>query len=138
MKVYGLVPAYNEEDNVQEVIDRLKKIKVVPIVVDDGSTDRTSEFAKKRKAVVLRHEKNKGKGEALKTGFKYILQKCKGAKYVVIIDADMQYPPEESIKLIEVLKQGADLVTGYRDLEKIPFRHRSKKRVFHERYEKHK
>jgi len=124
MKVYGLIPAYNEEENIQEVISRLKNIKIIPIVVNDGSTDRTNELAKKRRVIVLKHEKNKGKGEALKTGFKYIIQKCKDAKYIVIIDADMQYPPEESIKLVKPLQQGADFVTGYRNLKELPFRHR--------------
>lgn len=124
MKNVALIPAYNEEKNILEVIQKTKKTRRFNkiIVIDDGSSDRTSETAKKVGAIVIKHEINKGKGEALKTGFNYI-KKIKGIKNIVIIDADLQYEPEESIKLLRALNK-SDLVIGYRDFSKIPFRHK--------------
>jgi len=126
MTHYALVPAFNEEKNIREVILRLKKHKDVNIiVVDDGSTDSTSRIAQKLGTVLVRHETNKGKGEALNSGFEYILKKCPKAKYVAVIDADMQYLPEDAMKLLKPLEKGeADFVTGYRNWFVVPFRHR--------------
>jgi glycosyltransferase involved in cell wall biosynthesis len=125
MKVSGLVPAYNEEENISEVVRRLKENNILPIVIDDGSRDKTFDIARENGAIVLRHEKNIGKGEAIKTGLQYVLKNHPEIEYLVLIDADMQYPPEESTKLIEPLeKDAADLVTGYRDWTTVPYRHR--------------
>lgn len=122
-RVYAIIPAFNEQTTIEEVITRTKKINVVPVVVDDGSSDRTYELARWAGAVVLKHNTNKGKGEALKTGFNYI-NKCRDAEFIIILDADLQYYPEETEKLLEPLKKGeADFVTGYRNFKKIPFRH---------------
>lgn len=124
MKVYGLVPAYNEEKNISQVVRRLKKIGIVPVVIDDFSRDRTFEEAKKTGAKVLRHNKNMGKAESIKTGLRFL--KGKKFDYVVFIDADLQYSPEEAPKLIEPLKKGhADFVAGFRQFKNVPFfRHR--------------
>jgi glycosyltransferase involved in cell wall biosynthesis len=119
----ALVPAYNEEKNIYELIRRLKKMKFNVVVVDDGSKDRTYELAKKAGAIVIRHKKNKGKGEALRTAFRYA--KRKKIKNIVIIDADLQYLPEEARKLLKPIKNGeADLVMGFRCWKEVPFRHR--------------
>jgi len=124
MKNVALIPAYNEEKNILEIIDKTKKLRKFNkiIVIDDGSKDRTAELAKKAGAIVIRHEKNKGKGEALKTGFNYI-SKIRDIKNIVIIDADLQYEPKEALKLLKAL-ESADLVMGYRDFSKLPFRHK--------------
>ncbi len=120
MKVYGLVPAYNEERNIREVVRRIKKVGIIPVVIDDASRDRTYELAKKTGAVVLRHARNGGKAEAIKTGLRFLGRKK--FDYVVLIDADMQFLPEEAWKLIEPLKtKQADFVAGYRDFGKVPF-----------------
>lgn len=120
-----LIPAYNEEKTIQEVISRVKKINLTPLVIDDGSTDKTNKIAKKFGAIVLKHNINKGKGEALKTGFKEILKKHPEIQYVVVIDADLQYDPRDAPKLFKALRQGNDYVTGYRNWKKdVPFRHR--------------
>jgi glycosyltransferase involved in cell wall biosynthesis len=125
MKACGLIPAHNEEKTIQKVISYVKKIKLLPIVIDDGSTDNTAYLAKKSKAIVLRHDVNKGKGEAIKTGFDYILTKQPKIQYTVLIDADFQYNPIEATRLLKPLKNGkADFVSGYRNFRKIPFRHR--------------
>lgn len=123
MRAYALIPSYNEEKTIREIILRVKKIGLIPVVVDDGSKDRTYEVAKNAKAVVFRHEENKGKGEAIRTGLKHLLKKD-DAKYVVIIDADMQYPPEEASKLLKPLEEGADFVSGYRLPKEVPYANR--------------
>ena len=121
---WALVPAYNEEKNIGEVIKRLKKQKVNVLVIDDGSDDRTYLIAKKSGAIVLKHKKNLGKGEAIKTGLNY-LKKKKNVKYIAIVDADLQFLPEEVKKILKPLEKGtADMVMGKRDFSKIPFRHR--------------
>jgi len=120
---YAIVPAYNEEKNIYEVVNRLRKMKFKVIVVDDGSKDKTYELAKKAGAIVLRHKTNKGKGEALKTAFEFARKRK--IKNFVIIDADLQYLPEEAEKIIEPIKrEEADLVMGYRNWREVPFRHK--------------
>jgi glycosyltransferase involved in cell wall biosynthesis len=125
MKSIALVPAFNEEKTIEEVIFRLNSINLNAIVIDDGSIDRTSELSKKSGAIVLRHNKNKGKGEALNTGFEYILNNYRDVKNIVIVDSDLQYFPEESINLLKPLEGGeADFVMGYRNWSTVPFRHK--------------
>jgi glycosyltransferase involved in cell wall biosynthesis len=123
---FVILPAHNEEKNIEEVISRLKNLKDINIlVVDDGSTDKTFEKASKLGIILLRHEKNKGKGEAIKTGLKFIFENYPQAKNFVFLDADLQYLPEEVPKILEPLeKDEADFVMGCRDWKKVPFRHR--------------
>ncbi len=130
IKTACLIPAYNEEKNIREVVERTGKTGIFSeiIVVDDGSKDRTAEIVKKLssgskiKLTLILHEKNRGKGEALKTGFDYILKTA--SDVAVLMDADMQYPPEQTPKIIEPIESGkADFVMGFRDFRKVPFRH---------------
>ncbi|MCD6226312.1 MAG: glycosyltransferase family 2 protein [Candidatus Aenigmarchaeota archaeon] len=121
-----LFPAYNEEKNIQIVIQEAKKYfpnsKIV--VVDDGSEDKTGEIARKNKVIVLTHKKNKGKGEALKTGFKYFL-KNNNVDIIIVADSDRQYSIRDAISLIKPIQKGkADYVVGCRNWKQIPFRHR--------------
>ena len=121
MKTIAIIPAYNEGKNITEVIKRAKKFVEETLVIDDGSTDRTFELAKKAGSTVIRHKKNKGKGEALKTAIRYL--KNKKFDYAIVIDADLQLYPEDTPKLISKLKQSCDLVMGDRNIFKLPFRH---------------
>ncbi len=126
MSYYALVPAWNEARNIKQVLDGLKKFPhVKPIVIDDGSTDATGTIVKEMGIQVIRHEENLGKGEAINTGFNYVLDKLPDAEFVVLIDADMQYLPEEVGRILKPLEEGeADFVMGYRDWGKVPFRHK--------------
>ncbi|MFX1518886.1 MAG: glycosyltransferase family 2 protein [Promethearchaeota archaeon] len=115
MKLTILIPAYNEAHSIKEVIRRIKALNLgydyEILVVDDGSTDQTSEIIKKIDDVhLITHEVNKGKGAALKTGFE-----AANGDIVIIQDADMEYLPKEIPKLIAPLIEGtADVVYGSR------------------------
>jgi glycosyltransferase involved in cell wall biosynthesis len=118
-----LFPAYNEEKNIRAVIKDAKKVlpRATIVVVDDGSTDRTYELAKKEKVIVLRHFVNKGKGEALKTGLDFFRRA--GISYAIIADADRQYSIKDAPKFLDALKN-ADIVTGCRIPSQIPYANR--------------
>lgn len=125
MKSIALIPAHNEEKTIQKVILHLKSINLDSIVIDDGSTDKTSKVAKKSNAFVIRHDENKGKGEALKTGFEYILKNLPDIESLVIVDADLQYSPKDSIRLLKPLEEEeADFVMGYRNWRTVPLKNR--------------
>ena len=114
MKTLIVIPAYNEELTIGSVVTLAKKYGDV-LVIDDGSSDRTSEIAESSGAIVVKHEVNKGKGKALKTGFDYALANDYDA--VVCIDADGQHNPDEIPLLLEpILEDKADLVIGSRYL----------------------
>ena len=112
MKQIALICAYNEEKHVKEVVSNTLKYVNNVIVINDGSKDNTLNELKKTKAIILNHEINKGKGEALKTGFKY----CLDNKYdsIILLDADGQHDPSEIPKLINKLNEGYDIVVGAR------------------------
>jgi len=114
MKTLIVIPAYNEELTIGSVVALAKKYGDV-LVVDDGSKDRTSKIAREVGAVVVKHEVNKGKGQALKTGFDYALEN--DYDVVVCIDADGQHNPEEIPLLLRpILEDKAELVIGSRYL----------------------
>ncbi len=90
-----MIPAYNASGTISDLVKKLSgQIPVQNvIIVNDGSADSTGELASKTGATVLEHKVNRGKGEALKTGFAYAL--AQGFDYVVTMDADLQHRPEE-------------------------------------------
>ncbi len=111
-----IIPAYNEERFIGSVVLQVNRYADTVIVVDDGSSDRTAEIASEAGALVVRHPKNKGKGEALNTGFEKALEL--EPDVVVTIDADGQHVPSELPILISPIVNGeADLVIGSRYLE---------------------
>jgi len=107
------MPAYNEQNLIADVIRRVKPFVDKIIVCDDGSTDETEQKARNEGAHVIRHQKNLGKGAAMKSLFDYA--KNIDADIMVTIDADGQFLPEEIPKLMEsIIKEKADVVLGYR------------------------
>ncbi len=114
-----VIPAYNEEDGIAAIIDRVLGIEpelqkiglgLECIVVDDGSKDRTADIVRSYGSRVrLICQKNKGYGGALKTGF----QAAQG-ELLAFLDADSTYPPEYFPKMCQVALDGADLVIGSR------------------------
>ena len=115
MDITVVVPAHNEEDRIGEVLKDLKKTKLSVIVVDDGSTDRTYQVAKRHKTIVLRHKVNLGKGAALKTGCEAAFSM--GAEAVILMDSDGQHKVEDLSHFIDALeKDKFDVVFGSRNL----------------------
>ncbi len=113
MKVFVIIPAYNEESTVAAVAREAGKHSKDIIVVDDGSKDRTFEEAGRTKATVLRHVINLGKGAALKTGCDYAVQN--GADAFILIDSDGQHSPSKIPEFMKKLEE-ADIVFGARKI----------------------
>jgi len=110
-----IIPAYNEDKNLGEVLRRLMKInwpwRMEIIVIDDGSTDQTSkEISSFPFVKYVRHKNNRGKGAAIRTGIK-----SSRGKVIVIQDADLEYSPEYIPHLVKpILTGAADIVYGSR------------------------
>lgn len=116
MKVCVLLPAYNEEKRIGELIEQIKTYGLDVIVIDDGSSDNTAEICRQAQAIVISHQQNKGKGQALRTGFKFILDNDYDA--AVIMDSDGQHLPEEiNIFIVHAKNSGADIIIGNRMLD---------------------
>jgi glycosyltransferase involved in cell wall biosynthesis len=114
-KLVVVMPAFNEESTIGSVVLKTRRYADTIIVVDDGSNDATAEIATDAGAVVVCHDRNLGKGQALNTGFRKAREL--GADIVVTIDADGQHLPEElDGVLAPVLMESADLVVGSRYL----------------------
>lgn len=114
MKLSIIIPVYNESKTVGEIIRQVKAVKGFDkeiIVIDDGSTDETSKVIKVIKDInVIRHKANRGKGSAIRTGIA-----AAAGDYVMIQDADLEYDPQDILKLLEPIKQGkAEVVYGSR------------------------
>jgi glycosyltransferase involved in cell wall biosynthesis len=108
-----IVPAYNEESTILRVIDRVREVpfSLQIIVVDDCSSDRTAELVRELPGVeLLRHERNQGKGAALRTAFAHA-----SGRIVVVQDADLEYDPTDIPDLVRPILEGhADVVYGSR------------------------
>lgn len=119
MKLLSIViPAYNEASTVGELLSRVYKVKfpfkIEIIVVDDGSNDGTGEIVSKwlknkERVKLITHEKNMGKGQAILTGAAL----AKG-DYIVIQDADLEYDPNDIIRLAEKVYGDSSVIYGSR------------------------
>jgi len=113
-----LIPAYNASRTILELIERISVH--IPendiIVVDDGSEDQTSDLVEKTEATILKHSKNKGKGEALKTGFRYAVEQ--GYDLVITLDSDLQHDPKFIKSFLSRAKaNNTDLILGKRNID---------------------
>src|SRR3989344_2072584 len=120
MKLIVIIPAYNEEKTIKEVIKGLKEKGYNDIiVVDDGSPDKTFELASKEKVKVYRHIINRGLGGALNTGITAALRE--NADFIVTFDADGQHDVDDIEKLVKALEEGYDVAIGNRINKEMPF-----------------
>jgi glycosyltransferase involved in cell wall biosynthesis len=119
-----MIPAYNEEQSIGEVIRRAKNIKItnvepVTLVINDGSKDDTVRLAREAGAdLIVSHKRNRGLGAAIRTGVKKSLEHR--ADMAIMLDADGEYAPEEIPSLIAlILRDEADYVLGSRFMGSI-------------------
>lgn len=117
MKISVLIPAYNEEDTVEEVIGRVAEVGLEKeiIVVDDCSTDRTAQILsslRQEALVIVSHDQNRGKGAAIRTALSVA-----SGDALIIQDADLEYDPQDYDKLVQPFLEGkAKVVYGVRSL----------------------
>lgn len=113
MMISVVIPAYNEEEVIGDVVNLVKSKVNHVIVVDDGSTDATSYQAKKVGAFVVNHSINRGQGAALQTGINFALGQS--SDIIVTFDADNQHLADEIDDIIQPLLLGeVDVVLGSR------------------------
>ena len=128
IKLSVIIPCYNEEKTLEKCVERLLKIfdenlHLEIIIIDDGSTDNSlslaHDLAKKDTRITVMHQhKNQGKGASLQTGFKKAI-----GEFIAIQDADLEYNPNDLLRLLEPLVSNeADVVFGSRFLPHGPHR----------------
>jgi len=114
-KLTVVIPVYNEKKTIRTIVERVQAVPIEKeiILVDDDSTDGARDILQQLESEgikVLYHEKNMGKGAALRTGFHHA-----AGDFVIVQDADLEYDPQEYPKLLEPILQGqADVVYGSR------------------------
>ena len=125
-----LIPAFNEEDNIAEVLKNCTKYFENILLIDDGSTDKTSEIAAKFKSVLqINHCINCGQGTAISTGLNYFINKT-NLDYLITFDADGQHRVVDALDMIHFANQYSyDVVFGSRFLNKekldaVPYKRR--------------
>jgi glycosyltransferase involved in cell wall biosynthesis len=118
MKLSVIIPVYNEVESIREIVRRVQKVRLADeiVIVDDGSTDGTRDLLAgldgKRGVRVLFHERNQGKGSAVRTG----LSNARG-DVLLIQDADLEYDPHDYPSMLKPIADGvADVVYGSRFL----------------------
>ncbi len=117
MKVFIVVPSFNEGHRLNAVLDDLSRTGHRIVVVDDGSRDQTVDVGKRHNCYVLRHTFNRGQGAALQTGITFALRE--GADAIVTFDADGQHQTADMPALLEpVLSGRADVSLGNRFLSR--------------------
>ena len=124
-KLSIIIPVYNEEKTIKLVLERVEKVKFSGIekeiiIIDDGSTDKTaqsikSQIGNKKEIKFVQHKKNQGKGAAVRTGLQHAM-----GDYIIIQDADLEYDPQDIIRLLKPIQEGkAKVVYGTR-LKRLP------------------
>jgi glycosyltransferase involved in cell wall biosynthesis len=129
MKLSVIIPVYNENTTIEKIVDQVDKVAINKeiIIVDDGSNDGTRETLRTLNTSTIKtvfHEKNRGKGAAIRTGLTYVT-----GDIVIIQDADLEYNPQEYPKLLQPIIEGkTKVVYGSRFLH--PLTHRNKYYLF--------
>ncbi len=121
IKVLVIVPAYNEEESIKNVVDSVIEQDVDVVVINDGSKDKTSENAKKTKAAIIDLPCNLGIGGAVQTGYIYAYMN----KYdiAIQIDGDGQHDPKYIKEMVQMIKEKkADMVIGSRFVNKTEYK----------------
>jgi glycosyltransferase involved in cell wall biosynthesis len=108
-RVAVIVPAFNEEESLAQVLERLALYSWRVIVVDDGSSDGTARLARSFPVDVVQHACNLGQGAALQSGIDYALR-CADSEFLVTFDADGQHDPADILRLLEPLRRGTHQV----------------------------
>ena len=114
-----VIAAYNEAGNIgavlDEITDEIGGVRVSRLVIDDGSTDPTSETARRHGALVCTLAANRGHGVALRLGYR--IAREGGARYIATLDGDGQWDPADLPAMVTIIEQGnADFVIGSRQL----------------------
>ncbi len=120
-KLSIIIPVYNERDTISKILSKLDEVNFNDvekeiIIVDDCSTDGTRDILKglESKYKIMYHEKNRGKGAALRTGFREAT-----GDWIVVQDADLEYDPNDLKKMLEEMRQpGVEVVYGSRHMNK--------------------
>ncbi|MEW6207978.1 MAG: glycosyltransferase family 2 protein [Acidobacteriota bacterium] len=133
-RVLCIAPAWNEGERIARVVKGVP-LDVVDtvVVVDDGSTDDTAQFAEEAGAVVLRQKVNRGVGAAIRRGIDYAIEH--GYTIVVVVSGGGKTPPEQIPRLLDAIKAGAELAQGSRYIEggefkRMPLRRRLGTRAY--------
>lgn len=123
-----VLPAYNEEENIQKLVKRWQQLckdlkykyelSLNIFVIDDGSKDKTEVIGRELERkydnfYLIKHDKNKGLGEAINTGIKYVMEKRSDSKYVCIMDCDNTQDPRYVFSMIEKMEK-TDVVIASR------------------------
>lgn len=112
-EIFVIIPAFNEQEMIKQVIQELLPYKYSIVVVDDGSATPLKDFLSQLPVYVLRHKINLGQGAALQTGIKFAI--AKGASYIVTFDADGQHRAADIEQLLApLLADEADITMGSR------------------------
>lgn len=113
MYTIACIPAFNESNGIRKVVAEISQFVDKVVVCDDGSNDNTKQEAEAAGAYVITHQKNIGKGAAMKSLFEFA--KSANTDVIVTIDADGQFLPNEIPKMIKpIIEQNVDVVIGYR------------------------
>jgi glycosyltransferase involved in cell wall biosynthesis len=118
-----IIPAFNAGQTIETLIQKASRFISTKdiVVIDDGSVDRTYSMVEGTGVVVLKHEHNRGKGEALKTGFNFVLKRNYDA--LITMDADLQHDPESLPDFVRMAEGSAAVLVGTRkrNLKIMPF-----------------
>jgi len=113
MKVWVVIPAYNEGNALEMILRELRRKNLSILVVDDGSSDNTFEVAKGAADIVIRNEKNLGKGMSLNLAFRRLLKESE-FDYVITMDGDGQHSHLDIDNFLKEAKKGEYFVLGNR------------------------